>query len=416
MVFGYLGMAATEIETLKCSLCTQHQVLQKLENELDVEREASSTAANEALSMIYRLQEERAAEKMEAKQYRRMTEEKMFLAEETLAIFEEILERKEMEISYLEFQVQAYKQKLSSLGIFNLGIEFPNHRILRRNVSLPVRLFKGLLSKKSSPERGLSISMLQRNENSMGSMIEQIDEWMKDKSIHVGNHSELDLESEETREPKANNAARSSKSTCPCSSNQVNYLEKLLEPDVDGDRCTETAATHSKSFHDIFEVAQNYNAQQICEVNKQAEQKLITEADNTLWRHYSMPSENIKYSTKDELQWIKKTVLYKPDQNKPYAPQNGVTIECYSPKNVTSPRQDEIQQLHKRLQLLEDDFQAANKESSHRKEVEIKLLMEICEQLKTIQPHMRSAKLKKRSPLDDSLMESIVEAMLHFSL
>ena len=63
-----LAMLGSEIKALKEALCAQQQLLQKLYNELDVEREASSTAASEALSMILRLQGEKAAVKMEANQ------------------------------------------------------------------------------------------------------------------------------------------------------------------------------------------------------------------------------------------------------------------------------------------------------------------------------------------------------------
>lgn len=84
-----MGMSESDIKAMKDALCSQQQLLQKLYAELDVEREASATAVSEALSMILRLQEEKSLVKMEATQYKRMTEEKISHAEESLANFED---------------------------------------------------------------------------------------------------------------------------------------------------------------------------------------------------------------------------------------------------------------------------------------------------------------------------------------
>ncbi|CAB4319249.1 unnamed protein product [Prunus armeniaca] len=110
------GMPETDITALTEALYAQQQLLQKLYSELDQEREASSTAADEALSMILRLQGEKSAMKMEASQYKRLAEEKICHAEEALAIFEDLIYQKEMEIASLEFQLQAYRYKLLSMG------------------------------------------------------------------------------------------------------------------------------------------------------------------------------------------------------------------------------------------------------------------------------------------------------------
>ncbi|XP_076943598.1 uncharacterized protein LOC143613887 [Bidens hawaiensis] len=124
--------------SLKDALCTQQRLLQKLYHELDVEREAAATAANEAMSMILRLQGEKAAVKMEAEQYKRLAEEKMNHAEESMETFEEIMYHKEMEIASLDYQVQAYRYRLLSLGFDDIGVhelKFPDN-LLQRNGSL----------------------------------------------------------------------------------------------------------------------------------------------------------------------------------------------------------------------------------------------------------------------------------------
>jgi hypothetical protein len=128
-------MSETDITAMKETLRAQQQLLQKLYAELDEEREASATAASEAMDMILRLQGEKAAVKMEASHYKRMSEEKIGHAEATLEVFEELMYQKEMEIASLEFQVLAYKQKLLALGAdFNASdFEFPEDLLLNRN-------------------------------------------------------------------------------------------------------------------------------------------------------------------------------------------------------------------------------------------------------------------------------------------
>ncbi|CAH8358708.1 unnamed protein product [Eruca vesicaria subsp. sativa] len=144
------------------TMWAQQELLQKINQELDAEREASSSAASEALSMILRLQGEKAALEMEASQYKRMAEEKMCHAETSLVLFEDLIYQKEMEIASLEFQVQAYRCKLLSLGCSDPAVvenRFPENlvffgdtsrvnqkRKMKRNLSNP---FDGMTSERS---------------------------------------------------------------------------------------------------------------------------------------------------------------------------------------------------------------------------------------------------------------------------
>ncbi|XP_058067732.1 uncharacterized protein LOC131217048 [Magnolia sinica] len=181
------AMAETEVAALKEALRAQHHILPKLDVDLEEEREASATAASEALSMILRLQEEKAAEKMEACQYKRMAEEKLRHVEESLAVFEEIMLRKEMEIVSLKFQVQAYRHKLLSIGFPDLDVGemgFLENRFLhnkdvysdnvivhgtvRRYTSLPAMRSRGLNREKWGFERRPSFSLRRENDNGMG--------------------------------------------------------------------------------------------------------------------------------------------------------------------------------------------------------------------------------------------------------
>ncbi|KAL6539626.1 hypothetical protein OROHE_011397 [Orobanche hederae] len=133
-------------KTSDCEISALEQnLLQDLYKELDAEREASASAATEALSVILCLQGEKAAVKLEAEQYKRLSDEKMSHAEESLAIVEGIIYQKEMEIAALDCQVQAYRYKLLSLGCadFSLGhtkfrdspFQEKNENLGRRNSS-----------------------------------------------------------------------------------------------------------------------------------------------------------------------------------------------------------------------------------------------------------------------------------------
>lgn len=110
--------APTTEETLH-----QYITIRKLYKELEEEREASASAASEALSMILRLQTEKALEKMEAWQYRRMAEEKLQHARQCLIVLEETMHVKEIEISKLKHQIQLYKRKLLSSSVNDPDIE-----------------------------------------------------------------------------------------------------------------------------------------------------------------------------------------------------------------------------------------------------------------------------------------------------
>ncbi|XP_010550886.1 PREDICTED: myosin-binding protein 3-like [Tarenaya hassleriana] len=77
--------------------------------ELEEERAASATAADEAMAMILRLQADKAYLELEAKQYERMMEEKFAYDEEEMTVLKEILVRREKENHYLEKELEGYK-------------------------------------------------------------------------------------------------------------------------------------------------------------------------------------------------------------------------------------------------------------------------------------------------------------------
>lgn len=111
---GLEGNEADTIRILEQALEEEHAARTALYLELEQERNAAATAADEAMAMILRLQEEKASIEMEARQYQQMIEEKYAYDEEEKNILKEILVRRETEIHFLENEVEAYRQMLLS--------------------------------------------------------------------------------------------------------------------------------------------------------------------------------------------------------------------------------------------------------------------------------------------------------------
>ncbi|CAH8352831.1 unnamed protein product [Eruca vesicaria subsp. sativa] len=110
-----------EILDLRLALYEHKEVIERLQDELNAEREASATSASEALSMILRLQGEKAELSTEVKQYKRIAEEEMSHAEMWFAHLEDFIHQKELVITALEYQVEAYRSQLLSLGYSDLN-------------------------------------------------------------------------------------------------------------------------------------------------------------------------------------------------------------------------------------------------------------------------------------------------------
>lgn len=97
---------------LREALQEEQEALAAVYLELEEERDAASSAAYEAMAMITRLQEEKAAIQMEARQYQRMAEEKHEYDQESMALLQEILLRRDAEVYALEEELNQYRDKL----------------------------------------------------------------------------------------------------------------------------------------------------------------------------------------------------------------------------------------------------------------------------------------------------------------
>ncbi|MBA0727736.1 hypothetical protein Golax_000699, partial [Gossypium laxum] len=97
------------LDTLKQEVDNYRNYINALSKELDEERNASAIAANQAMAMITRLQEEKAALRMEALQYLRMMEEQAEYDVDALEKANDLLTEKEKEVQDLEAELEYYK-------------------------------------------------------------------------------------------------------------------------------------------------------------------------------------------------------------------------------------------------------------------------------------------------------------------
>ncbi|XP_047949861.1 uncharacterized protein LOC125195723 isoform X2 [Salvia hispanica] len=104
------GYEKHKIRVLEQALERERVARASLYIELEKERRASASAADEAMAMILRLQEEKALIEMEARQYQRIIEEKSAYDDEEMDIIQEILMRREKEKLFLEKEVETYRE------------------------------------------------------------------------------------------------------------------------------------------------------------------------------------------------------------------------------------------------------------------------------------------------------------------
>ncbi|KAK1310856.1 hypothetical protein QJS10_CPA08g00176 [Acorus calamus] len=98
------------VDRLKRQIELDRKSMSALYKELEEERNASAIAANQAMAMITRLQEEKASMQMEALQYQRMMDEQAEYDQEALQNLNDILAQKEKELQDMEAEFERYKK------------------------------------------------------------------------------------------------------------------------------------------------------------------------------------------------------------------------------------------------------------------------------------------------------------------
>lgn len=376
-------------KSLKETLRAQQQLLQKLYNELDVEREASSSAASEALAMILRLQGEKASVKMESEHYKRLAEEKMCHAEESIEIFEEQIHQKEMEIASLDCQLQAYRYKLASLGFEDIGASETSHESLLRRNSAPPKLLRLAYLKRNrsiSPDSDIISRTLDENEGEDESL---------EKQSYWDQIRKLDKIVEEMADDEyVSLRVKSSKSSSGLS--QFNELDenqsvkKLENDEMPSDTC-------SLSVHDVFEVPEivlNHENEV-----KDNNGKLILESENKLEKVLIFPEEAIKS--------YEKMLLLKQKEKEVFLPRENIVVDCQMA--IDCPVEGSSQQVKRREDEIEDEQVGIT-----GKEEVLRLLNEINQKLDSIQFEIRNGKKKneKMSQSYDLQMLQLSEVFL----
>ncbi|KAL3643020.1 hypothetical protein CASFOL_013835 [Castilleja foliolosa] len=435
-------MSEAEISILKETLCAQQQLLQKLYSELDAEREASATSASEALSVILRLQGEKAAVKMEAEQYKRLAEEKMCHAEESFAIIEDIIYQKEMEVAALDYQVQSYKYKLMSMGCSDLGgneIKYPENLLqlgesLTGDTSLGRRNSAPVLNKykKAVFDRESSLSPEPDMKNAEEQMGQEINEFTSelDKKVDSSTHGGISSYAEEIRRLDdrvkgiaganyaiSRNETRSPSLSSRPSAGNLSYLSNA-QPEArspspqlsninpyNPNKVTivneiDQVKHCSPSVHDVFEVPQ---------VEKSTDE--IFESKDLV-----LHPEAVKLSGagKDEPDWLKKLFQSTSNEKNLCKPSHIAAID----RGVVQPTTSVC--VARPVFNLQNEVSGTSEiesvdESTSRDE-EVKLLKEIKEELNLLKDEIRSQKTKKLSVNKEPSFCPLPEAMLHFWL
>ncbi|KAI3513893.1 hypothetical protein L1887_12115 [Cichorium endivia] len=389
-------MAVETSKSLKETLYAQQQLLQKLYNELDVEREASASAASEALAMILRLQGEKASVKMESEHYKRLAEEKMCYAEESMEIFEEQIHQKEMEIASLDCQLQAYRYKLSSLGFEDIG---PNE----------TSSHESLLRRNSAPPKLLKLAYLKRN-RSISPDSDIISRTLEESFGEDESHQNLDFEKQSywdqirkldkiVEEMTVDEYIKSSNGFSKTNEfDQNQNVKKLENNEIPSDTC-------SLNVHDVFEVPEIV-------VNKENEEKdnrkMILEGKKKVEKVLIFPEEAIKS--------YEKTLLLKQKDKEIFLPRDDIVVDCHMAIDVSN--EGSSKQVNRRMEIIRESEIEDEQVRNTGKEEVLRLLNEINEKLDLIQFEIRNGnkKTKKPSLNCDLPMRQLTEAMLHFWL
>ncbi|TYH88062.1 hypothetical protein ES332_D01G161200v1 [Gossypium tomentosum] len=112
-----------ECAALRETVSSQQATIQDLYRELEEERNASSSAATEAMSMILKLQREKAEIQMEARQFKCFAEEKLAHDQQEIMDLEDLLYKREKAIQALTCEAQAYKHRMMSYGFTEAEVE-----------------------------------------------------------------------------------------------------------------------------------------------------------------------------------------------------------------------------------------------------------------------------------------------------
>ncbi|XP_058727628.1 uncharacterized protein LOC131599196 isoform X2 [Vicia villosa] len=415
-----IGRTRSEVTVLGATetLGSQGQLLQKLYAELDEEREASATAAIEAMDMILRLQGEKAMVEMEASQFKRMTEEMIDHAEATFEAYEQLMYDKEMETASLKFQLQAYKNKLVSLGCDLNASEFqyvhPNTsdqssiKVMRRLKSFPSTPIKKTvtLSESNAHKTESPAPVSTDQEPSLVCASGTINSyWNKIKMLHAqaGLISDCNNIGENLKSRGGRSCSTLSK-VCECGQthrmNSANSTEVVNRCQLAHDSKTLTSRPCSTNAHDLFQVPEATVKHEV----RRRHEKWNSLADIILTKPKSVSEGMIESPFKHDADKQKGTVTIVGQQ------KERMGVDCNSQAEIHQKiARLQRQKTSRRYQEVTSGFELGDNEE------QLRLLREIKSELKLIQSEMRSLKTKNNTPVDDAVAFGFLqEAMVHF--
>lgn len=124
-----------ECELLRETVSNQQQTIQDLYHELEEERIASSTAVDEAIKLIGKLQEEKTDMLMELTQLRRSVKDRLTYENAEIEALEAVVYQRDQTIQALTFETQAYKHRMMSFGLTEAEAD-GERSLLSRNPSM----------------------------------------------------------------------------------------------------------------------------------------------------------------------------------------------------------------------------------------------------------------------------------------
>ncbi|OAY64454.1 Myosin-binding protein 7 [Ananas comosus] len=425
-------MAENEVVALREALRDQYLAMEKLYAELEEERKASASGADEALFMILRLQEEKAIEKMESSQYRRMAEEKIQHAEECVRILKDVIFQKQVEINSLKYQMRALKRKLLSICFRDSDFDEVNMfdypwlrksnffsgrggfgHIVRRNASLPALRLEELCSE---------IEFIDGYEKKVGEKYEEsklhvlskksnktVNDWLQSKNIEekIGSNSIVEI-----NESRCDSRYSTVKVGMYKSSREASYLNS-------GAKCTKGLSElanftnlepESDDFVNSVDVQDKFEVPEILEESEGTSKELYLEAKNLIKVSYLKSQED-------------KTNLIR-DQDR--------SANCHSGSadNETGNArlQNDLEKIKCHIQHVEEEVKRLRKNGFSRGKQQLDLLLELREKLDLITTQqqqqqqqqqieeIKDSKSRKNTPQDNYLVTNFMEAMLSFWL
>lgn len=438
-------MAENETTQLQRAIFAQYILMKKLFMELEEEREASATAASAALSMIRKLQKEKEVERMEAWQYKRIAEEKINHTDRALEILKEVMQQKELELSYLRNQLQVYKHRLLDVGIDDCDIAddtitnniplFESKDVenlchnIKRNFSLPTlqlnKLFAEMdINKNDGAIQSARTRLDSYMYNSSENELEQVSRDGNDyKALEAKKSLLTDMDSTEKHGEEPNSPSSGMlqqphplEESSRCSSFSVvsHQRERCSERAIQVEEDAEGTLHHDQlkaSCSDIemdgtaVRPTSDVDTLKIPERSKVAAESSCTGNDIITKESEFSPTVVPKERGSH--------VLSKLSATRKVGSMNNVDRNVRLSTGNSTPRAG-VERTRSRLKRVQSEKMVELNDPRRSKE-QIIMLKEVYEQLNMIESHMRPSS-SQETPRSDQSLDSVVEAALSFSI